>query len=363
MRPVPTRHAFSITELLVVIIIIGVLISLIVPTLGSVRDQSKISSTDNLLARLNQSIAQFQTDKRRLPGYFTPSQMGNQANLTRGMSAMENVMLDLLPPRILTGSNSAGATTPIQVGPTRADAIAIDTWTNQTNFNYVNTQASYFVPPNRYYAVQTNSPGDVKQFGERGHTGAPAEDQLPDLLDAFGTPLLLWAQDDSAPGEIDPTGVAGPRFTNGFVNPAAPNSRAKFYWASNAAFLKATSVGKKNIDMTTRSYLGGAAPDPDNLRALEAFLGSPAAPAPADWTTQNANAIFPKAARGSYLVQSAGPDGIFLSREASKGNRGPALQTGNTITFGRCFKDASNQVVTPSIDLKSEFDDLITSGS
>lgn len=366
------QPGFSIIELLVVILIIGVIIALVVPALGGVRDTAKKTETESLCTQLSQAMNQFQTDQKRLPGYFTPAQMGQTSNLTRGMSATENIMLDLMGSKVSTTAQSGW----LEVGP--SDVTANNIYVDPDGLTGAK---SYFTVSAKYYTAQTtDSAATARQAGLPGHTGPASNrvNQLPDLVDAFGAPILVWVQDDAATGNVDPAGLNGPRFVSEAYEPRRANSRAKFYWASNAAFLQAKALGKKSVDMTAtgaarQSFLSRSSGG-KHVGSLGAYLGSTTNPGPngqgpSNWTSTSvvASDMFPTTGRGSFVIHSAGQDGIYMGLRATKGSRGAAYATGADdmaeIVYGNLFKDAANAPRATAVDIRNEFDDFLSVGN
>ncbi len=64
----PRRGAFTIVELLVVILIIAVLMSILVPVIGKARRAAYAASTKNFLSQLSSAIERYQNDFRAYPG-------------------------------------------------------------------------------------------------------------------------------------------------------------------------------------------------------------------------------------------------------------------------------------------------------
>ncbi len=56
----PSRSGFSLIELLVVIVIIGILMSLILPTIGNVRYKARVAQVSAEMSQLEQALATFQ---------------------------------------------------------------------------------------------------------------------------------------------------------------------------------------------------------------------------------------------------------------------------------------------------------------
>ena len=81
---------------------------------------------------------------------------------------------------------------------TRADAVVIDT-------NLLGGSGAYFSPDRKFLKVMEHDNGqqvpDV--VTPLDNAGQPL---MPDVVDAFGNPLLAWVQDETARGSIDPEG-------------------------------------------------------------------------------------------------------------------------------------------------------------
>lgn len=379
------RRGFTIVELIVVILIIVVISAILLPALGGARDVAKKTATTQLINNLIAAAGRFEQDQRRLPGYFSPTEMGHPeqfagAGSGRGMSAMENIMIDLAggipqPPTGTTGGGSGGgmggapeptslATAARNVGPTRdrANQIHIDTaLIGVKNGSF----APYFVPDNKYYVAQTSSARVVQQNAAAPHSDRPDKigNQLPDVVDAFGTPLLAWVQDESA---TQPIGVV-----EDFAREKADGTnRARFYWNSNSCFLSATGAGKKQIDMQKQSLLGGGpgatTPVADRMKTLAALLGNPGYP---NDRSESAEDMLPTAARGRFVVHAAGADGVYLGRNEAGAKLGFGSSPENRyLAYGLNFKNKSDALHLDDkdqptvIDVLDDFDDIVVSG-
>ncbi|MDA7980799.1 MAG: DUF1559 domain-containing protein [Pirellulales bacterium] len=64
-----SRGAFTLVELLVVIVIVGLMIGLILPAVQAAREFSRRTECANNMRQLSFAISKFETDKRRYPGY------------------------------------------------------------------------------------------------------------------------------------------------------------------------------------------------------------------------------------------------------------------------------------------------------
>ncbi len=333
------RRGFTLIELLVVLIIIAVIISIVLPAIGSVRKTARAAASKAEISKINSAAMVFNNDNKRLPGYFTAREMGSTANETaQGLSAMQNVILDL----------AGFATGTLQIGPVTGTELSIDP--AMIGAQQGANNKLYYTPDAKHFVAQTDTGQQVS--GNAGHQ------TMPSVVDDFGNPFLAWVADDTAVGQIDAIDkFAKPRITS------QNDKSARFYWASNACFLKATALGRRAYDQTSAtegSLIGGAAAPTDVDKSLAGFLGNPSFP------YKNAGVItnpaIPSAARAPFIIHSAGADGMFLGRK----DRG-AKQ------FGTSFIDYTANFLTPitnqaytdkdgkptNIDVLEKFDDII----
>lgn len=333
----PARRAFTLIELITVIIIIVLVIAIVVPALAGVRDVSKKTATTEVITQFTTATTQFQQDKRRLPGYFSPREMGDTANATNGLSAMENALIDLTG--VPTSTGPGLSTGEVQVNPTSNSANAV-------KFNpdaMLSGKGAYFSPAGKYFVTQSAQ-------GQIGTNGT----NIPDLVDAWGTPLLLWSQDELAIAPITTVNdVAAKDFSSGSPKPA------RFYLNSNICFLNATVLGTKSgnpADPDKGSLLAGANTN-DILTSLCGLVGSPSSPRADDVKKSDPTQILPSAMRGKFIVHSAGANGMYLGR-AETG----AKAVGGILYYGKNFSTGTNGSIVSGTDILSGFDDIIQSG-
>jgi len=362
-----TRRAFSLVELLTVIFIVVVVIAIVLPALGGARDAAKKATTSTQLTDLLNSVSTFQQDNRRLPGYYSAREMGSSENMNnQGFTSMENMMLDLLgqdavaktkPAKWTLGTNPASGDT-IQVGPvTDSNKVYV-------NLSLLSTdKKAYYNPPAKQFVAQYNDGSVIKQFGAAGNTAKEGDNQMPDLVDAFGNPILAWVQDDTA--SLRPVD-AEDQFAADYDQTASNKPVARFWWAQNAGFLKATSTGKNNVNQKTDSLLGESASAADRAKTMMAMLGNPNTPVQGTATGPTAQ-LLAGGPKGRVMLQSAGKDGIFLKNDGKQAARG-TLTAGGPLVYGLGLKDAAGK---PNLDADGKpivydilggFDDLTVAG-
>lgn len=305
-------RGFSLVEMMVVLLILSVVLGIIIPALGYARNTARKNATSALMTQLATASASFQLDERRLPGYFTARDMGNNANTTtEGFSAMSNILLDLAGGVVA----SSGATPDtVQVGPHAGARVYVaPEYIGGSTQSAGSVSKAYFRPDPKTFTVVSG------KFGTANNTS------LPELVDLFGTPILAWAQDDV------------PNTNNAFSS-ADSGTRARFYWAQNAASLKATTLGRIGGNQTTDSHLSATnPPSANNIVSMRALLGAPNFADPND-------ATLPSAARAPIVFHSAGYNGVYLG----KFERG-----------GKIAGPAGPVAYSATKDKMEDFDDLI----
>ncbi len=410
-------RAFTLVELIVVILIITLIISIIIPALGTVRNVARSSSTRTLITQVTQASESFRLDKRRYPGYFSPAAMGAISNggagtlpgqLSRsaaGLSAAENVMLDLASSDAIFADDAADRVlvSPINDDNNPAPVNGVDPTQRQIFVNPGLIGAgsnSYFTPSGEFYVAQTTDYSadpfgtGVKQNVDPryGHAGEEGELQLPDLVDAFGTPLLIWVADrDSVPELRNPNVDLAAVEEFGHRHSERPDRPSMFSWNSNAAFLRANSLGRGGANMNispsdvayreAASLIGaGALAEVEGrnrgvYRLLSAFFGAPAYPFD-DFLRDGSNAyefVFPAQPRGDFIVHSAGADQVYFSNKdrafrnyvSGQNFSGSSFELTYGINFGPAggspprWEDEAGKPTT--IDFASEFDDILQS--
>ena len=390
-RTTRLARAFTLIELLVVILLIAIIIAITLPALGAARNAVRRAETRQLMQNFQNAWGVFKGDYSRSPGLFTQRDLGAEDNGEAGFSAMENAILEMLGSDALIGIVSqvndnpdayanydSGNDSIIRVGPSEG---------NEDLQAYVNAKVlgsgdAYLQLDERALVAQINDGGDtVGQFGTPAtdstgqrfaNTGNEGVLQMPDVVDAFGQPLLLWVADEFAPAQISTESMDDA--LDGFILDNAdaddPRAAALFYPNANKAFLAATRLGRLQYDMTSEvtpinertSIIGFKSTgdfDDEQRESFMALLGNPAFPS-AIGGERLADAVrnmmvVPASPRGEFIIHSAGPDGVYFANTES-GFRTRGSTTGK-LEYWQHFSAGSNEIDTT--DMAGFFDDVM----
>lgn len=380
------RPAFSLVEMLLIVAIIGVLVSLLLPALSGARDSALNVKTSSMVADMSNAAQRFANDNAgRNPGYFSENLMGSINNWNSagdagiGMSAMENAMLELGGTAVILARSDdpdAPDINPeegiIELGPDTDPANRVI-----VNINLIGAEGAYFTPDTNSFIAQEHGTTTVAQAGDLANMGQ-GQERMPDILDAWGNPMLAWSQDQSAHGSIlvEP-GASEAAVYQQFAQSNSEAGPAWFYLASNAAFLQAAAFGPASVNMAgdpalgATSSIGGGIPDDlERLHTLATVLASPSSyivdPSVNGLSDATFEQVFPQRPRGRFMIHSAGSDGIFLS-SGDSGWRSNAHTDGTEfhLDFGNNYMDQSGERYTDTngaftnTDMLDDFDDIL----
>ncbi len=313
-------RAFTLAELMIVLIILGVVLGVVLPSLSATTRSAQRAATTTLMSGLGAAAVSFSTDNQgRNPGYFTAQQMGSTENVDRGFAGLMNVMLDLMPG--VTTKPAGVDQQVLEVGPGQSVAeggvVNVDLkqlGSAATNDSSSSTRAYYRPDPKYFYS--TVDPTQVANAASLANGKQVSTNEshyvIPTLHDAFGQPILGWQQDDRTAFRFGAVNA-------GSISPTSsgePAGVARFYWASNACFLKATALGKRlqsqvaNGDDVPSSLLGGGRAPTFLEITLEGVLGNPAFPGTISQPTRP---------RGPLVFHSAGANGIYVGSKERGG--------------------------------------------
>lgn len=308
------RAAFTLIELLVVIAVIAVLIAILVPAINGARNSARKTSTTAIMTSVGNAISQFKSQNNRLPGYFSQAELGNSGNTTSFVS-MENAILDLaggIDPSATIGEpnvidvtlNLASGAKTVRINTLKVGASDGPGYLNMTAKG-VGTKG-----PQSAGLAPARSPQD--QWEDTTTYSSGAKYQFPDILDAWGKPIILWARNEAA--GTDPPPVFALRSSPD--SPDVNNPPGLFYWWANRGYLAAP------LQQATSAIGGtdmGPNSTPKTLRSMAAVIGDPVFPNPnvGPNNTDPTNQPVPLSARGDFVLQSAGVDGVFLNNNDS----------------------------------------------
>lgn len=355
-------RGFTLIELLVAVGIIVILIAILIPTLGTVRNAARKTQTQTISTQIVNAAQSFQADKRRMPGYFPPDAMGSNQNAQDfGFTESENVLLDLVggiftDPSVTENISNLDEEFRYLVGPgpgdSRTDPAGLQVLVS-------NNRASTGAGGPGYLKLDARTLRPAE--GQRpGNQDAATTTNYVDIIDSFGMPMVVWTE-------------------NGFANRSSGNYRfaqvdtnrgeGSYYWASNAGYFFSRGLGvdgsltaqTSSVSGDDRTSLlgvdgGGGTPDETVIRrSLTGILGSPTL-AKATEEPGLTGFASPEASRGKIVVHSAGPDRVYFARRQD-----PSRTTSPGVGYLRL--DGTPRKPVAGSGEVDRFDDLLTSGN
>ncbi|MCZ6836352.1 MAG: prepilin-type N-terminal cleavage/methylation domain-containing protein [Planctomycetota bacterium] len=320
------RHSgFSLVELMVVVSIIAVLVGLLLVALGKVRGTANITKTKNTMREFSAACDQFEQEFGRYPGPIPETVLATYTGGPSPISSTENAILDLMGgyrvQRPSDGGTSAqddydaynalSGTSTISFGSTG--------WSLAVNIARIGegpvidgkASGPFFTPDEQSFA---NVAGQVFPGGAFG--GTPPE--LPDLLDAWGQPIIYMRR----------------QRTRGPLVSEDPDERPQFLIAGLSPYLQTPEgIGALGFDQVysvagnSRGSILSSNLGLDSEFNYAYILRHPGLGSFYDRDKMMSSST----AQGAYVLISAGPDGIYFSAEDGPGGPGDVVKDLSTL--------------------------------
>ena len=338
-HPDVAPRGFSITELLVVIGIIVLLIGILLPALGRVREKARVTETTSVMEEFAKACDAFNQQFGFYPGIVPEEYLANDPKIT----PMENAVLHLAGgavrqdelPVFIDGvqyndlasiqfepGNSASTGQIISfAGPSDVFRIAVYApAVGDGPFIQGKRYAPFFSPKGEQFRPAKYNLGEEGTLGEI--------EFIPTVTDAWGQPVMYARR---------------LRSTGPLVG--ANTLSSQFSYDAQGRVLAAESLGDFSQNQRQFSILNRATGTSDpKLDTFAQVLRTPAI----GFATQPQSG----APRGEYILISAGPDGVFFSTADGPGS--PGAQVLDIIS------GTSNDYGTPTV--VDEYDDIIVAG-
>ena len=347
-----TRTAFTLVELLVVVGIIGLLIGLLLPALGKVIQRAKSTQTLGTMQEFAKACDAYFQEFGEYPAaipsevlYFGVTDNGSDPVTVQQLPKItqaENALLALMGGyRVSTDADYATYTgTELTFSTTPPFRIKIDsTRMGEGPLKNGRKYEAFYAPKGREFAKAAGQMSSNDAQPEAAGAGL-----VPDLVDAWGAPI----------GYVCQMRALGPIVRKG-------NIPGQFERKQLIAYTNSTALGDSAVDQTdatkgsvlcTTSAGGATAADARRL-TFGQLLRHPGlnAQVATGVTVTDADRVYSGIPRGKYFLFSAGPDGVFFSRDQARTPSGTAMT------------DIVSQSTNPDgAKVIEKFDDIVVSG-
>lgn len=284
------RSAFTLVELLVVMVVIGMLAGIVLGALGAARETNRAAKTRNTIAKLDKIImAKYDSYRtRRIPlgrteintiatNLYGWTNAARPATAAARVSLIRDLMRMEMPDRwndIVEGDTAGSQRNPLVYDPanfrTEVPALARRYWTAfhwaRTTYGKDRATLEKWGPAECLYQIVMAIPGAADQFHE-SEIGDIDEDGLKEFHDGWGKPIMFirWPaafvpeyggdselQNLTIPDPFDPSNICPDRT----VNPARPG------WALYPLIFSAGPDGIYDISSGRSTGVGNVAGDP-----------------------------------------------------------------------------------------------------
>jgi prepilin-type N-terminal cleavage/methylation domain-containing protein len=324
---------FTLVELLVVIVIIGILIALLVPAIGHVRRTAQGTATKAVLAGLETGLETFKGDQK-LGGAYPPSYSdatGANGGLARGMVSNPYKLSGARPSISISGAGLlvwalAGADqlgTPgflqsssgmwsdfsgCTANATDPNAEAYSLYGSGNNKDQpLHARSGPYVDLSKVSITPSTSPGSYTVVAEGlvlGGTRIVAR-EYPMFLDAWGYPILYWRADPAGRAMADGPGGAiganrGKYHVDDNRNLLGDNQSAMAHddmYEPVLRLSKGETSGGHKLGWATGTY---TVTSPPPVESFQAYI-----------MNKNVTARLEPQRPDSYLLVSPGADGVY----------------------------------------------------
>lgn len=337
MRNRNNRSAFTLVELMVVILIIGVLVGVLVPAVSAVRTQAKVTATKAIHQNLATALEAFKASQK-VGGSYPPStpdsdDQGNGARLANSPYTGEEIAVSGAGLLVwaLSGADQLGSpgfkkfrstsvrwsedtVTDFNAGtPSQSGAYAIYPTGNPRAGQTVHPRAEAFVDTTRVKLSQNAGTPGAPRFeieAERKARNAAVDRRYPMYLDSFGFPILYWRADP-----------AGTKLADQYAGADTGAQRGIYHLGDNEGLLRGFPGVEESLQLSQSENshrlqwdngMSGAGRTLGNRNPLEVLQPFTFPYYIADGNVQ---AKLSPQRRDSYLLVSAGPDGVYGSSD------------------------------------------------